>query len=61
VGVHLDPEIEEDKGPAESPAEDVHCRGVVGREVEVGPGEARIGDKVAAPCQWTDQRGNVGS
>lgn len=47
MGVHLDPEIEEDERPAKDPSEDVHSGRVTRGEMEIGPGEARIRDKVA--------------
>jgi hypothetical protein len=48
VRVHLDPEVEDDEGPAERPPEDVHERRVVLGEMEVGPGKAGVRDEIAA-------------
>lgn len=42
MGINLDPEIEDDERPAEHPSEDVHEDRVVGREMQIGPGEKRV-------------------
>lgn len=48
MGVHLNPEVEHNQGPAKHPAEDVCQDALVGWEVEVGPRKERVGGKVAA-------------
>ena len=57
VSVHFDPEVEKDERPAKDPAEDVHRDRMVGREMEVGPGEARVCHKVA---EHGDEWGHIG-